>query len=677
MAFVLSPQKYPTDVTKNIFAISKMRGAAFAWAEPYLTQYMDGKMDDESKKLMGSFNRFEVEFKKVFSSTDEGRTAARQIHQIRQKGSVTAYYSTFRQVSAKLDWDPRALASAFYQGLSDPVKDKLDNPSDDLHTLVDEAIDIDNRLYERKMEKAGRYGAGLRGAKTYGDPMELDAMDAGSSRPKGKPFRKNNVGEKERERRRRDRLCYNCGKSGHQAKECKSRAQELHMMNDSAGTMEQKADTIVEPLNNKESSAQKEPKEEIQVHEDKEASGKDAAKKRDASQPKHAMLSWTGCYDDSCPTHRSEKEGSGWFPQGQKEKRRNKKPTWWKDPDQEESDTEHIMMMSDEGTLQRYPSYNALVVHEAALIVETRYYGVGRSKEGIRIPMLWLNQEPEAEPEVVVLRRCRDPRCEAKAMAHSHDIMGQDHIDIGTESVAMMNAPENQDKDKETLLEETNEWDELTESSEGEDGYTEEIFNSALDDPESFRAEKYVLIKASKTTLTIVTNHWVRTPCQRKDCHHDAQHYHCVYDPKRRREFVKVLALEVCQDKQCEFAPKVHVHQGDDTGKLDIDVPPRVFQRVWEGTMSLSMMMERLGEVPATVDHRYDPEHYHKTFECEDVSCSAYFTYHQHLVNVDPACPAIQIWPHLYRAMTEAGRVCEEQECPWRDTLHVHFPKNL
>ena len=65
------------------------------------------------------------------------------------------------------------------------------------------------------MEKAGRYSAGLRGAKTYRDPIELDAMDAGSSRPKGKPFRKNNIEEKERERRRRDRLYYNCGKSGY------------------------------------------------------------------------------------------------------------------------------------------------------------------------------------------------------------------------------------------------------------------------------------------------------------------------------------------------------------------------------------------------------------------------------------------------------------------------------
>ena len=71
-------------------------------------------------------------------------------------------------------------------------------------------------------------------------------------------------------------------------------------------------------------------------------------------------------------------------------------------------------------------------------------------------------------------------------------------------------------------------------------------------------------------------------------------------------------------------------------------------------------MIKHLEEVPATVNYRYDPEHYHQAFKCEDVSCSTYFTYHQYLVNTDPACPQIQIWPHLYEAMMEAGRICEK-----------------
>src|SRR5947207_7117560 len=32
------------------------------------------------------------------------------------------------------------------------------------------------------------------------------------------------------------------------------------------------------------------------------------------SDPEHSTLSWTGCFDDDCYWHRSDKEGSGWYP---------------------------------------------------------------------------------------------------------------------------------------------------------------------------------------------------------------------------------------------------------------------------------------------------------------------------------------------------------------------------
>src|SRR5438477_46413 len=35
---------------------------------------------------------------------------------------------------------------------------------------------------------------------------------------------------------------------------------------------------------------------------------------RTQSDPDHSTLSWTGCYDDDCYWHRSDKEGSGWYP---------------------------------------------------------------------------------------------------------------------------------------------------------------------------------------------------------------------------------------------------------------------------------------------------------------------------------------------------------------------------
>jgi hypothetical protein len=44
--------------------------------------------------------------------------------------------------------------------------------------------------------------------------------------------------------------------------------------------------------------------------------GRGKAPKRQANAAEYSALSWTACYDDSCLTYLSEKDGSGYFPQG-------------------------------------------------------------------------------------------------------------------------------------------------------------------------------------------------------------------------------------------------------------------------------------------------------------------------------------------------------------------------
>lgn len=45
---------------------------------------------------------------------------------------------------------------------------------------------------------------------------------------------------------------------------------------------------------------------------------------REAMKQRHDMLSWTACTDDKCQTHKSEKDGAGWYPQPSRA-RKNKK----------------------------------------------------------------------------------------------------------------------------------------------------------------------------------------------------------------------------------------------------------------------------------------------------------------------------------------------------------------
>ena len=124
--------------------------------------------------------------------------------------------------------------------------------------LVDRSIAIDNWIYERQLERRGGYGRAFgggsyrAGGNSYdrGDPMDLSVMQHGKPASKTRGFRGRGrggyqTGNRERERQRKENLCFNCDKPGHRARDCKTTAQGLHMMMSDGitGSGETKADT--------------------------------------------------------------------------------------------------------------------------------------------------------------------------------------------------------------------------------------------------------------------------------------------------------------------------------------------------------------------------------------------------------------------------------------------------
>ena len=226
MGFHSAKFKHETEMV--LFVITRLVDRAYDWIEPHLEEFWNGTksvngrpttaMSKTTQEYFMTMNGLKKGLTQAFGDIDLKKKAEMNLQRLRQTGSAARYNAEFQQHAARLGFNDSALKAQFYKGLKDHVKDELarSDAPDDLRELVEAAIKIDNRAYERRLEKKGSYSHHQRPSKNrYGDPMELDATSrrelAATFRPKPKLSK-----EKMNERREKG-LCYECGLPGHQA----------------------------------------------------------------------------------------------------------------------------------------------------------------------------------------------------------------------------------------------------------------------------------------------------------------------------------------------------------------------------------------------------------------------------------------------------------------------------
>jgi Zinc knuckle/Retrotransposon gag protein len=222
-------KKYQSEQQKVLWIVTLFEGPALSWIEGFLQDYLnyqhmpDGgrHMKVETRELFINPMGLKKGMIRVFGDQDEAKEAVKVIQTIRQKGSAARYTADFQKNAVKTGWNDASLKDQYYRGLKDAVKDDLarEEKPDTLRELVDTAIAIDNRHYERAQERRGVYdfqrgdsrGNFRRQRNTYrGDPMELDATER---RP---------LSPQDRQKHMQDRTCFSCGKPGHMARNCRS-----------------------------------------------------------------------------------------------------------------------------------------------------------------------------------------------------------------------------------------------------------------------------------------------------------------------------------------------------------------------------------------------------------------------------------------------------------------------
>ena len=134
-------------------ALSFLQDDAALWATPYMEEFAANRTP-----FSGDWDQFKAAFKARFETTDEAADAKDSLRRLYQgRGTVAEYLAKFKELKDRTGYSTTDLRDRFYEHLASEIKDELVHTARAIGTL-DElsmvAIDLDNRLRQRRAEKA-------------------------------------------------------------------------------------------------------------------------------------------------------------------------------------------------------------------------------------------------------------------------------------------------------------------------------------------------------------------------------------------------------------------------------------------------------------------------------------------------------------------------------------------
>ena len=279
--FGFNADRFPTNKDKVLFASTYLRGPAFKLFNSFLTDFLNNKpdkRDNDTVEVVQNYSNFKNKLRQVFGDFDKEHLAEHRMQSLRRTGSAADYASKFQQLAAQTQWGAVPLVAQFYKRLKDRVKDNLAqvNQPSQLQLMIILAILIDDRQYERELEMKNTYNFGKKNRYQKSPKKNQYGMV---------PMKLDDTKKCNQSTRKETSKCYNCEKIGHLAKACRGKKQ------------------VNATQSRKKGKKRREPKENKQLN-----------ATQTKAKPDHATLSWTGCYNNDCYIHLSDKQGSGWFP---------------------------------------------------------------------------------------------------------------------------------------------------------------------------------------------------------------------------------------------------------------------------------------------------------------------------------------------------------------------------
>ena len=163
--FGFNVDRFPIDKHNVLFASTYLRGPAFKWFNSFLTDFLNNKpdkKDDDTIEVTQNYSNFKNKLRQVFGNFNKEHLAERRMQSLRQTGSAANYASKFQQLAAQTQWGAVSLVAQFYKKLKDRVKHdvaQVNQPSQ-LWSMITLAIRINDRQYERELERKGTHNFG-------------------------------------------------------------------------------------------------------------------------------------------------------------------------------------------------------------------------------------------------------------------------------------------------------------------------------------------------------------------------------------------------------------------------------------------------------------------------------------------------------------------------------------
>ncbi|KAH7306614.1 hypothetical protein KP509_22G022100 [Ceratopteris richardii] len=207
----MQPDRYLDEASKVKFIGTLLCGQALSWFAPILEKNM---------AVLHDYEGFLQELTSTFGDEDTSQVAETKLRKLRQGNRpASTYASEFRQLICDLTWHEDYFISQFRWGLRDDVKDLLLMMLEvkTLNEYITQAIQCDNRLFERKQEKQ------VEGRPCQWKPFQPTPKDDSMLEPMQIDVTRFQSLTSEEKQRRANKLCLYCGNLGHIAVNCSNK----------------------------------------------------------------------------------------------------------------------------------------------------------------------------------------------------------------------------------------------------------------------------------------------------------------------------------------------------------------------------------------------------------------------------------------------------------------------